>query len=220
MDGHEHHDIRGASFEDFVEFLFDHDVVPTPRQQNDVEPWYWRVEVTFDPVRVAGFYIRLFQDTRFLISRFSVRHLEQGFWAIQSSNLDCAVSAVIWHNAVPMEIRESCVRAMFHLFEELFSTIRFETASNMWWDSLAYDWHCGNRSRANGGEDQLMQDVMFETLERILGLDSIECQAAALHGLGHLHHPKTGDLIERYIERASPWIAASAITRGQLPASR
>jgi hypothetical protein len=42
---------------------------------------------------------------------------------------------------------------------------------------------------------------MFETLERILGLESIECQYAALHGLGHLHHPKTNDLIQRYIEQ-------------------
>ena len=46
-----------------------------------------------------------------------------------------------------------------------------------------------------------MQDVMFETLSRILELDSPTCQGAALHGLGHLHHPDTEQLIRRYIER-------------------
>ena len=44
-----------------------------------------------------------------------------------------------------------------------------------------------------------MQDVMFETLARILELDSPRCQGDALHGLGHLHHPETQQLVERYI---------------------
>jgi len=205
MDRYRQYDIRAASFDEFIEFLFDHDVVPIPRHSTgEPEPWYWHVMVTFDAVRIAGYYIGLFRDPRFLISRFSPKHLEQGFWAVQSGNLDCSVGNLIWHKGAPLEIRESCVRTMFHLFEKLFSNVPFETASNMWWDSLAYDWHCGNRSRANGGEDQFMQDVMFETLERILGLNSIECQTAALHGLGHLHHPKTNDLIERYIEQRGP----------------
>jgi hypothetical protein len=44
-----------------------------------------------------------------------------------------------------------------------------------------------------------MQDVMFQTLVRILSLDSETCQTAALHGLGHLHHPETKTLIDRYL---------------------
>jgi hypothetical protein len=71
----------------------------------------------------------------------------------------------------------------------------------MWWDAFAYEWHCGNRSRVKGGEDEQMQDVMFETLERILDLPGDGCQAAALHGLGHLHHPSTEELIQRYLRR-------------------
>jgi hypothetical protein len=71
----------------------------------------------------------------------------------------------------------------------------------MWWDSLAFDWHCGNRARANGGEDERMQDVMFETLAKILDLRSVPCQKAALHGLGNLHHPDSEQLIAAYLER-------------------
>jgi hypothetical protein len=44
-----------------------------------------------------------------------------------------------------------------------------------------------------------MQDVIFQTLTAILAIDSDICQRAALHGLGHLHHPETGNLIQRYI---------------------
>jgi hypothetical protein len=46
-----------------------------------------------------------------------------------------------------------------------------------------------------------MQDVIFETLASILELESEACQGAALHGLGHLHHPKTEELIKSYLQR-------------------
>ena len=69
----------------------------------------------------------------------------------------------------------------------------------MWWDSLCYEWHCGNRDRDRGGEDLLMQDVIFETLSGLLKSDSTTCQGAALHGLGHLHHPKTQELVDSYL---------------------
>ena len=45
-----------------------------------------------------------------------------------------------------------------------------------------------------------MQDVLFETLAEILAVDSETCQGAALHGLSHLHHPKTEELVARFIE--------------------
>jgi hypothetical protein len=40
----------------------------------------------------------------------------------------------------------------------------------------------------------------FETLAGVLAIDSWICQEAALHGLGHLHHPQTGELIGRFVE--------------------
>jgi hypothetical protein len=69
----------------------------------------------------------------------------------------------------------------------------------MWWDSLCYDWHCGNRVRERGGEDLELQDIFLQTLASVLSIDSWICQGAALHGLGHLHHPLTRELIERFI---------------------
>lgn len=202
MDGYTQYDLIGASFEEFVAFLFDHEVILVPEYgKTEPEPWYWTAEVIFEPVSVACNYVRLFSDPEFLLSIFSVEKLEQGFWAIKSSNIECAVTEIIWHEQVPFVIRENCVRSMFHLFGKLFATVPLDTAPNMWWDSLAYDWHCGNRSRSNGGEDEQMQDIMFETLEKILALPSLECQTAALHGLGHLHHPATAQLIDQYIQR-------------------
>lgn len=198
MSAYKQYDITNASFEEFVNFLFDQEVIPDDAKLQ--EPWYYHAEVIYDSVRVVTQYIQLFTQLAFLLTQFSRAQLEQGFWAIQSPNLECGVREIVWNESLGFDFRRNCVRSMFYLFECLFSKEALDTSVEMWWDSLAYDWHCGNRSRANGGEDELMQDVMFETLSKILELDSATCQRAALHGLGHLHHPDTEPLIRRYIE--------------------
>ena len=195
------YDIREASFEEFVAFLFAHAVAPSSEN-----PWYRHAEVHYDPQRIASYYIRLFRAPRLLRDRFSAAELEQGFWAIQGGVLECSVRNVIWDRTVPFDVRADSVKSMSDLYAELFVEESLDTSSNMWWDSLAYDWHCGNRARANGGEDRSMQDVMFATLGRILDMPSETCQRAALHGLGHLHHPDTDDLVQSYLAR-NPSIA-------------
>jgi len=207
MEDDTHYDISTCSFEEFVDFLFGHDVIPVPSESGDPVPWYWMAEVEFDPLLVAGHYIRLFTSPEFLVGRFSGEQLEQGFRAIQSCNLECSVDELIWDHRVPRDIRESCVRSMEELFGRLFAVCGLEESVDMWWDSLAYDWHCCFRNRCSGGEDRLMQDVMFETLGKILTQPFVKCQRSALHGLGHLHHPGTAQLIRDYLAR-NPEIGA------------
>jgi hypothetical protein len=196
------HDLTGVSFNEYVDFIFDK---PVP-QAHETEKWYWNVDIVFSPDEIANHYIQLFTEPVFLLSRFLKPELEEGFWAIQSGNLGCDVSHIIWHQYLPFATRENCVRSMFHLFERLFAIEPMETAANMWWDSLCYGWHCGNRLRSNGGDDQRMQDVMLETLSQILHLQSLSCQVDALHGVGHLHHPDTEEIIRRYSIEIPIWI--------------
>lgn len=203
-------DLSNYGFGDFVGFLFQRPVVPVPDSgTGQPEPWYWQTEVAFNPTTVAGYYIRLFTDPTSALSSYSADELEQGFWAIMSGNLDCGVNPVIWDDTVPLEIRESVVRSIYTLYKDFFASHPLETADNMWWDSLAYDWHCDLRARSNGGEDLSMQDVMFEVLVKILDLPQTHTQYAALHGLGHLHHPETQQHIRA-------WLASNA----QLDAER
>ncbi len=192
------HDITHCSFEEFVTFLFARSV-PSTAVKHD--PWYWNVEVAYDPDLVCKYYVRLFRDPAFLLERFSKAQLEQGFWAIQSCNLSCSVGELIWDENLPFSAREECVRSMLDLFKCLFAAESLETSVEMWWDSLCYDWHCGNRKRERGGEDASMQDVMFQTLSNLLALESPTCQGAALHGLGHLHHPGTEELVQQYLRQ-------------------
>jgi hypothetical protein len=87
---------------------------------------------------------------------------------------------------------------MFYLFQDFFSVEPLRHTANMWWDGLCYDWEIGRRQRSRGGEDEAMQDVMLETMSEILSIDSEQCRYAALHGLSHLHHPRTLELIQQY----------------------
>lgn len=223
-------DLREATFDQFVDFLFDRkppsddETFAALHARGEAEkwhPWYWQTEVMFDPRQVCEFYTRLFLQPAFLMERFSRAQLELGFWAIHSSPLNCSAYRTIWSQEVPFPAREECVRSMFYLFRDLFSSEPLHDAVCMWWDSFCYSWHCGNRKRERGGEDLTMQDVMFETLSQILSLPSEICQGAALHGLSHLHHPKTSVLIEDYLERnpslGEEWRAtALAVTRFEL----
>ena len=46
-----------------------------------------------------------------------------------------------------------------------------------------------------------MQDAIFEALVQILRLDSLTCQRAALHGLGHLRHRETEKAVQDFLDR-------------------
>jgi hypothetical protein len=158
------------------------------------------MEVEFDAKKIGEYYIQLFRQPEFLLKRFTTLQLQEGFWAIQGPNLDCSVFRVIEDRDLPLLAREECIASMADLFKRLFAAHPFDTSVQMWWDSLCYDWHCGNRKRERGGEDLELQDIFFHTLANVLAIDSWICQGAALHGLGHLHHPQTKELIERFVD--------------------
>jgi hypothetical protein len=190
-------DISEYSFDEFVAFVFAHEPSADWKKQ---EPWFFSLEVIYDPQKVCAYYIKLFRQPLFLLERFSKAQLEEGFWAIQGdAPYSCGVGRVIWDTDVPFAAREECVRSMADLFRLLLVGGLLPGTSWMWWDSLCYEWHCGNRDRERGGEDLRMQNAMFETLTVILRLDSESCQMGALHGLGHLHHPETPALIHKFI---------------------
>jgi hypothetical protein len=152
-------DLARVSFSEFVAFLFDHEV---PAESEKRDPWYWHAELQdFDAQKICGHYVRLFRGPKFLLTSFTTAQLEQGFWAIQVPNLDCSAYWITHESGLPLSAREKCIRSMGDLFELLFAKESLDAAVHMWWDSLCYDWHCGNRDRTRGGEDGRLQDIFF-----------------------------------------------------------
>jgi hypothetical protein len=193
MKPHTEIDATQYTFDDFVSLHFDHEFVGDVSKE-----WYCNSEVTFVPQQFCAYYIRLFREPEILVGRFSKSQLEEGFWGMISSR-DWSVTQLLWESEIIFLEREECVRAMLDLFTRFFAKEPLDSSCFMWWDGICYDYHCNNRVRERGGEDSKMQDVMFETLSAILLLDAPHCQAAALHGLGHLHHPRTQALVDQYL---------------------
>ena len=72
-------DITGYSYEEFVSFIFDREI---RADAGKYRPWYFDIELTFDPNRLCEFYIRLFRTEDFAHAIYSKAQLESGFWAI------------------------------------------------------------------------------------------------------------------------------------------
>jgi hypothetical protein len=186
------YDLRTCSYDEFLDFVFDHPV--------EKEHWYWgKVDVAFDAVHNTELLTELFSNARLLLEKYTREQLEQGFWALQSGCVDGFVEHVMFDLSVPFEKRAECIRAMFLLYRDLFAVDDLETSSNMWWDCIASSYSVRHRSQTTSEDDRKIQDVMFDTLTKILYLESEECQGAALHGLGHLRHPNTEKVIRDWI---------------------
>jgi hypothetical protein len=192
MEQPEPRDLRNISFDEFVSLIFLRDTPVRPDELG--QPFY---EV--DARKLCTYYVRLFRQPEFLLSQFTKEQLEQGFWAIMGHTQEWSAGNLIYYSDAPLASRKECVESMAVLFERLFVNEPLDTSVHMWWDSLCYDWHCGNRKRKNGGEDLELQDTFFHTLVKVLTVDSWICQGAALHGLGHLHHPQTAEVVSRFI---------------------
>jgi hypothetical protein len=97
---------------------------------------------------------------------------------------------------------------MGDLFERLFAVYPLtDTACYMWWDLIITGYFEESDTNWNplivDDIDAQIQQAIFETLCRVLKLESRECQKSALHGLGHLNHPLTEQTIEAYLNEQS-----------------
>jgi hypothetical protein len=190
-------DLTNISFDEFVSYLFERGDRSESEQQT---LRYEDVGIEFDSGKICAYYVRLFRNPEFLLTRFSKSQLEEGFWAILGPVLECSAYHLVGDPELPFPLRREVIRSMADLFQRLFVNEPLDTSVHMWWDSFCYEWHCGNRNRERGGEDLELQDAYFQTLAEVLAIDSWICQGAALHGLGHLHHPQTKELVDRFIE--------------------
>jgi hypothetical protein len=78
---HQYFDIRGGSFEEFVDFLFKHEIPPdTDRTGRRSQRWYDTADIEFDVKELVAYYTKLFTEPAFLLDRFSKEQLEQAFW--------------------------------------------------------------------------------------------------------------------------------------------
>lgn len=152
--------------------------------------WDWMWENARHPKRaewLVTYPTRLFQGPEFLMDRYSDEQLRKGFWNLPNS---WELGDSIWTTDLPWNMRKSCIESMVSLFERFFSRKPLGDTCHMWWDLLRY---FGDKR-----EEQVVDEI-FRALNRILFLSSLDCQTAALHGLGHLEHSDKESLINKYL---------------------
>jgi hypothetical protein len=183
-------DIRAYSFEEWVRFIFDH---PT-----DDQDWYHREEwsYTAEAGELVRYMTHLFRASNEFLKPYTDRQLETGFWFLMGER---GFVRAIWNRDVPLELRQECVRSMEMLCKDFFDKRPIETAAFMWWDEICYDeGHCDPDRFRN--ENRGVCEAIFEVLCKLLTSRSESCQKNALHGLGHLKHPRTADAIDSFLK--------------------
>ncbi len=201
------------SYKQWVRFVFDHPIVAGKREKE----WYWDEAWSFtydDPLKQAQYVTRLFTRPTFLLSNYSDKKIEQGMWFLMCAmgniggKSEQYLGSIICSGQLPFSQKRTLIRSIEFLYSRLFKIREIECCTNMFWDlviDFAFDGTIGIRSPLKPFERSI-QNEMFRTLKRILGMEKDYVQKAALHGLNHLQHPKTKSLVEAYI-KSHPYLS-------------
>jgi len=220
-------DCSALSYDQWVRFFFDR---PNPPQTDDLGYYFFdvdlREEYTFfdveHPTKVVSHMTRLFGDFPKTVSVFTLPQINQGVWVMFGNNFEC--QRYLFDPSVPLEKRLECIRSMYCVYADFVAPCvvpEMENCFQMWWHFIAesfwsrfYDYPNDSKSfdetleqyplekdlnKLNEEAKQIL-DTMFETLVRILALDDDRAQEYALHGLGHLSHPESKDVVQSYID--------------------
>jgi hypothetical protein len=196
-------DLRTASFDEWIGFIFNHP--PAMESNGDTEQeWYWdpELEVLVDPTRQIVFITDICTSASRLLNRFSAPEIDQGLWYMFSAGGEDEFWRHLWNPGVAWELRERCIAAIPCLWPELFERADVGSMAFMLWDSIAYDYYCGNRHPGDDSEDHRVQDAMFRALLRQLSSSVPATQQSALHGLGHLRHPDTQSQVLQFLTQS------------------
>jgi hypothetical protein len=191
-------DLRQASLDEFIQFVFDH---PVPSDK-DTPEWYFEdaLEIEYEPIKQIRLMTSLFRSASLLAERFSPAQIEQGFWLVFNTVEECFTN-LLWASQVPWSERKACIEAVSVLYSDLFPRVKVETIDYMIPDLLADSYGHGRRDTENNPEDKRVQDALFELFLVLLDSRDQGSHFAGLHGLGHLHHPNGPHAIEGYLGR-------------------
>lgn len=198
-------DFSLMSYEDWLEFIFNRPVIEDPWEGIGVSLSGFADR----PMVIVNHLTKLCMEFHLLRNRFSWKQIDQGVW----STLMFPVEAVdhLIGDEVPLEEFITCVESMYFVFADTFAKMENGetegTCHFMWWDvfGMAFCIRYGHRTNEvfvpKDERVRRMQDTIFGTLVRILDLPDTRCQDSALHGLGHLHHPKGAEVVQKYIDQ-------------------
>jgi hypothetical protein len=194
--------VRDLTFDQFVEFQFG-PAVGNPRYLDD--DW-WEPE----PRTGIAYLTRLFANGAEVLEWFHDDQIAQGLTSLVNV---MAIGGQPWMGdpVTPAEERAAVWPAIATFFERILAakcapelghlaTVEkwppmINTVTYMWWESFP------GLVGKDDPQRRLVIDAELDCMARILEIDSIACQEAALHGLGHWarDEARCADIIDRYL---------------------
>ena len=218
-------DLSQLTFEEFVSFFFDHDMENDQHWDQDpdlVNFNDFNDRGVASPQVVIAHMTQLFAQFAGVVSRFSVKQINAGIWAMLSYG-PFRLQKHLWLLSAPLNERLDCIRSMYFVYSGYVakSTVKvMENCFLMWWDLVAgsfwqqldFDHKIAEGSISSLNDEQKhLLDAMFDTLTKILALPDFRTQECALHGLGHLHDPRVYEIVQRYLDENRAELTPEAI---------
>lgn len=210
-------DLSSKPFDQFVEFFFSREVVPDQEQFDyfltGVTGEKYDEAVPSSPATLVAHMTRLFSLFGQIATNYSLEQVDQAVWGMLGANL--RLYEFVFDASIPLPARLECIRSMYRVFSDFVAKSESSPREDlsgfwMWWDLVLHGFWTHERSAVPGtyrgdpsrldSDSRAMLEALFETLTRILDLPNAEAQRCALHGLGHLHHPKVRTVVQQYID--------------------
>lgn len=203
------YDLRTASFEEFLDFLFDHPVATEIREElsgisvmTGEERWFHGIgfpgkpKVRHSPDLTADHYIALFEDPEILRDRHSSGQIAQGFDLIAGSiqtGFDAGLGRVLADRSIGLEKRLRLARALYPLHDRLFvQEDLINVAGRLWMGrGIAISVHQARKAETDATDLAQLKGALFAVLCRLLEHPEARFVVAAIIGLEGIEHWKT-----------------------------
>jgi hypothetical protein len=183
------------TYPEWIRFFFDRPIQEKIFWDEIDEYDEWR-EIAV-PARIVQYLRTLCLEHKAIREAYSEEQVEQGLWGIFATYM---YQRTLFEPAVDVGTRIQCVEAMYYLYADVVAYLGGDKDDGfywMWWDYIGHEVRAYEALTMDGKQ---VFDAVIQTLAKILGLPSLNCQWAALHGLGHVHHPKVREIVQHYLD--------------------
>jgi hypothetical protein len=210
-------DLSIPRFDEWLKLIFDHEVPPDER----ADAWYQarNLDVSIpDKLAFVLHSTRLFREINYIAQSYSLEQIDQGVWLLLGPIGD--LGSHLMEEQIAISARTACIASMSQVYSELVAALRPEvevpTGFYMWWDLLCDSFWGSVRQRVTSlrnvpdryaltsddliQSESVIQESMLTCLKEILMIDDLRSQSCALHGMGHLRHPKCRQVVQSYID--------------------
>jgi hypothetical protein len=207
MDDQNEIDMSLMAYDKWLLFVFDR---PAPDRRELGKEWYWdygyEISHPSCPSRLVEHVTRLCDQFVEVANTYSLAQVDQAIWFLLGAPIE--FGDYLREPQISRDLRKCCVESMYRVFADFVAVsdvLVMENCFYMWWDMLLGDFYRPNEDELDEDAKDI-ENTILDTLTRILGLDDLRTQQYALHGLGHMKHPKARDVVAGYINaRGEEW---------------